>query len=266
MNEFSFSEQQAFLRKAIKTLGLTREGFSKMLNISIRRLNSWLLPTNSNGFRFADHAVLDRIYQVLRENSIKDGFITQLATLSSVVPIIYCEDLGFNYPSLYMVCCECESVDLQTGELNGLKERYIKYSLSDTDIPTAQNERIISVTPVSSLIEDSEAGWVFIREHRSIDRLDAYMSCIFEGSTESTCASVMVYTMADRIFSIYQIRKSELPNPEFDKTLSGLIIYGSDSYFRINTFFNGMIEEPRELIIDSNGNRVNSKFAHSLQP
>lgn len=55
--------QQDFLRDAMQSLSMTRKQFAGRLNTSERRLNNWLLPTTSSGYRELDPA----IWQFVRE-------------------------------------------------------------------------------------------------------------------------------------------------------------------------------------------------------
>jgi hypothetical protein len=46
--------QQEFLRHAMETLGMTRDEFAERIGAARRRLDTWLLPSESNGFRELD--------------------------------------------------------------------------------------------------------------------------------------------------------------------------------------------------------------------
>lgn len=55
--------QQDFLRDAMQSLSMTRKQLAARLNTSERRLNNWLLPTTSTGYRELDPT----IWQFIRE-------------------------------------------------------------------------------------------------------------------------------------------------------------------------------------------------------
>ena len=55
--------QQEFLRDAMSRLGMTRKEFAARLNTTERRLDNWLLPFDSGGFREMDSVV----WQFVRE-------------------------------------------------------------------------------------------------------------------------------------------------------------------------------------------------------
>lgn len=64
--------QQEFLRQAMTTLGLTREQFAKRLGTSKRRVDNWLLPTDSKEFRSMDDMVWNFVREILSNNQNKD--------------------------------------------------------------------------------------------------------------------------------------------------------------------------------------------------
>lgn len=55
--------QQDFLRDAMQRLSMTRKQLAARLSTSERRLNNWLLPTTSAGYRELDPT----IWQFIRE-------------------------------------------------------------------------------------------------------------------------------------------------------------------------------------------------------
>jgi len=57
--------QQAFLRDAMDRLGLTRDGFAERLGATRRRLDNWLLPATSTGFRELDPVVWKFVREIL---------------------------------------------------------------------------------------------------------------------------------------------------------------------------------------------------------
>jgi aspartate carbamoyltransferase catalytic subunit len=57
--------QQDFLREAMITLGMTRDQFSDRIGISRRRLDNWLLPSDSQGFREMDTMAWKFVHEIL---------------------------------------------------------------------------------------------------------------------------------------------------------------------------------------------------------
>lgn len=57
--------QQEFLREAMEKLGMTREGFAVRICASKRRLDTWLLPSESKGFRELDPTIWQFIREIL---------------------------------------------------------------------------------------------------------------------------------------------------------------------------------------------------------
>jgi len=57
--------QQDFLRNAMETLEMTRDQFAERLGTSRRRLDNWLLPTDSGGFREMDEMAWKFISEIL---------------------------------------------------------------------------------------------------------------------------------------------------------------------------------------------------------
>jgi aspartate carbamoyltransferase catalytic subunit len=62
--------QQEFLRDAMATLDMTRDQFADRIGTSRRRLDNWLLPSDSKGFREMDEMAWKFIREVL-SNSLK---------------------------------------------------------------------------------------------------------------------------------------------------------------------------------------------------
>ena len=57
--------QQDFLREAMQRLDMTREQFASPLGASRRRLDNWLLPSDSSGFRELDPVVWTFVREIL---------------------------------------------------------------------------------------------------------------------------------------------------------------------------------------------------------
>ena len=57
--------QQEFLRDAMERLGMTREAFAERICASKRRLDTWLLPSESKGFRELDPTIWQFIREIL---------------------------------------------------------------------------------------------------------------------------------------------------------------------------------------------------------
>ena len=58
--------QQEFLRDAMKQLGMTRQQFADRLGLtSVYRLNNWLLPSESSGFRELDPVIWQFVREIL---------------------------------------------------------------------------------------------------------------------------------------------------------------------------------------------------------
>ena len=57
--------QQEFLRDAMKRLGMTRQKFADRICASKRRLDSWLLPSESKEFRELDPTIWQFIREIL---------------------------------------------------------------------------------------------------------------------------------------------------------------------------------------------------------
>ena len=57
--------QQEFLRETMATLGMTRDQFADRIGTSRRRLDNWLLPSESKGFREMDEMAWKFIHEIL---------------------------------------------------------------------------------------------------------------------------------------------------------------------------------------------------------
>lgn len=57
--------QQEFLRDAMTQLGMTRQQFADRICASKRRLDSWLLPSESKEFRELDSTIWQFVREIL---------------------------------------------------------------------------------------------------------------------------------------------------------------------------------------------------------
>lgn len=57
--------QQEFLRHAMTALDMTRDQFADRIGTSRRRLDNWLLPSDSKGFREMDEMAWKFIREIL---------------------------------------------------------------------------------------------------------------------------------------------------------------------------------------------------------
>lgn len=57
--------QQEFLRHAMDRLGMTRDQFAERIGASRRRLDTWLLPSDSKGFRELDSVAWKFVREIL---------------------------------------------------------------------------------------------------------------------------------------------------------------------------------------------------------
>lgn len=57
--------QQDFLRRAMELLEMTRDQFAERIGASRRRLDTWLLPSDSKGFRELDSVAWKFIREIL---------------------------------------------------------------------------------------------------------------------------------------------------------------------------------------------------------
>jgi aspartate carbamoyltransferase catalytic subunit len=61
--------QQEFLRNAMTKLGMTRDEFADRIGTNRRRLDNWLLPSDSNGFREMDEMAWKFIREILQHEA-----------------------------------------------------------------------------------------------------------------------------------------------------------------------------------------------------
>lgn len=63
--------QQDFLRDAMATLGMTRDQFADRLGTTRRRLDNWLLPCDSKGYREMDEIAWAFIREIMSHSPNK---------------------------------------------------------------------------------------------------------------------------------------------------------------------------------------------------
>jgi aspartate carbamoyltransferase catalytic subunit len=59
-------KQQEFLRDAMQRLGMTREQFAERIGTAKRRLDNWLVPSESKEFREMDGIVWKYVREILQ--------------------------------------------------------------------------------------------------------------------------------------------------------------------------------------------------------
>lgn len=64
--------QQEFLRHAMEQLDMTRDEFAARIGTTRRRLDNWLLPTESSGFREMDQMAWKYIREILHSAKKRD--------------------------------------------------------------------------------------------------------------------------------------------------------------------------------------------------
>jgi hypothetical protein len=65
MNERPIAQQE-FLRDAMTTLNMTRDEFAERIGTTRRRIDNWLLPSDSKGFREMDEMAWKFIREILK--------------------------------------------------------------------------------------------------------------------------------------------------------------------------------------------------------
>ena len=63
--------QQEFLRDAMIALDLTRDGLAERIGTNRRRLDNWLLPSDSKGYRDMDEMAWKFISEILQNRKRK---------------------------------------------------------------------------------------------------------------------------------------------------------------------------------------------------
>lgn len=59
--------QQEFLRDAMTTLNMTRDAFAERIGTTRRRIDNWLLPSDSKGYREMDEMAWKFIREILQQ-------------------------------------------------------------------------------------------------------------------------------------------------------------------------------------------------------
>lgn len=70
MNQTTIAQQQ-FLRDAMTKLDMTRDEFADRIGTNRRRLDNWLLPSDSKGFREMDEMAWKFIREILQHTKKK---------------------------------------------------------------------------------------------------------------------------------------------------------------------------------------------------
>ncbi|MFC5473233.1 aspartate carbamoyltransferase [Paraherbaspirillum soli] len=135
------SEQQAFLRDAMRRLNLTREAFSDRIGIRKRALDTWLLPDTSGEFRVMPEMVTKFVGEILQRETGQNP-ITQSVYIAKNEPLR--SRIGFNgKPQLISV------------------EQFSRDSLEDLFRITDMMQPIARRQKVSRILEGAVLGNLF---------------------------------------------------------------------------------------------------------
>lgn len=239
--------QQSILRQAMRNIELSKNGFAKAFNISRRKLDSWLLPKDSPGFTEMPLEMQGVIYNTMRAQELKESRDVMEGTLSPDVSAIHSDTFDFDFPTLYRITYASEG----GYEMRGIpRPVWIDdpddvsiihgYALCETpDISHHKKLRIIKSEPVLTRNNEDDAGHLFINEHRSLDRSDAFIKAIINTQMENFWHDMptVVYSFKGRIFTLIWLSN---PQDENDYKTS----YTSDMYLKIITphVFHGRAE------------------------
>jgi len=218
--------QQSILRHAMQTLGLSRDSFAMRIAVTRRCLDSWLLPDNSTGFRRMNPKVQDVIFNILREQELEDSSEIQEGMISPVVPVIHCDRFNFNFPTLYRITYTVDGIDFEIGLHDPSKDCLdYGYALCDTAETPCSNMRVLRAEPIKSRNTEHDHGWLYITEHRSLDRADAHSHAILNTLLDYPMGTFTLYRLDGHIFSLCW-----LSNPARDSMQDCMTVYSSDKY------------------------------------
>lgn len=253
--------QQNLLRYAMQITNKSRKEFAELFGITQRSLNSWLLPDDSNGFRPMDIRYQDYVQTLLTELSLQEINAILVGELSDRVPIIHCDKFDFNFPTIFRLTMNVNAVN-ERGERAPEKDyQRIKYSLAAT-IPKDRLERnsqqIIKAEPVTKRNTPDDWGWLYITEHRTIERADAYLQGINDMVMDPRVRIENgMYKFGGRFFTLTHTEK-----PHGEDVPNLLTLYRSDEYFEIAHFnIGGKIklhvrENEWRLTVDAEGKKA----------
>jgi hypothetical protein len=168
--------QQTLLRTAMQKLSFSRDKFANLLGISRRRLDSWLLPKGSSGFRTMTIDLQTVIFNKIREFELQERELNP-GTLSLLVPTILSDTFDFDFPTLYRVKYLCTGF-AETGEDDPSRNTFhFSYTLSDSPLlrGLAVNNHFVEAEPVQFRNTEFDTGRVIIAEHRTLERADAFI-------------------------------------------------------------------------------------------
>ena len=165
--------QQDLVRQTLTATGWTRNRLAEELAVTKRRIDSWLLPSESRQGRAMDLSDHRKVEAVLiealkRQAAIKGG--RRNLTNTTGEPRVFCEQANIYFPTLYRAIV----LELDTDELKGLVKntnvQVVSYSLDPAelmlDIPGLKPPLI---EPISHLDPELDLDCVSITHLRNQD-------------------------------------------------------------------------------------------------
>lgn len=218
--------QQNILRHAMKNLELSRIEFATKFNISTRRLDSWLLPDDSSGFRQMPYEFQNVVFGALREEEMKAAHGVTAGTADERVSTIHCDSFDFDFPTLYRITYAILMVDENTGEIQK-EHREIRhgYSLCNNPSPCIGNAETLSSEPVYTRNTKTDSGRLYINEHRNMDRAEAFINAFVITQGEEFFFSIdqVFYSFNGRLFTLVWL-------PDYDNEMDSTTNYYADTY------------------------------------
>lgn len=254
--------QQQLLRYAIQCTGTTRKEFAELLAINPRRLNSWLLPQDSRGFRPMDIEYQAEVHRIMIEVQMEQQHHILDGEISPNVPIIHCELFDFNFPTIYRLTLRVHAVN-QQGEPDPAKDwQAIEYSLTPNvpaEVLAHVSQSLIKAEPVHKRNSPDDWGWLYVSEHRSLDRAESYIDGMQEALMNPQFRSAYrTYRFGGRYFTLAHTDK-----PAGTDVKDLLTLYRSDKYFEMayrnpDLFRPGsyILENEWRLVLDADGNET----------
>lgn len=225
-------QQQPFVRRALKLLEMRRKDLAVKMDISQRRLDAWLLPNDSPGYRKMPQEIHGAVCDLLRAKVVEKNRGVKEATFSSLVAPVFCDKFQFTFPTLYRFSysSDDDEISLECYKKNqpiiyptpANTFDHCTYSLSEN----SQDGKIFRgfVEPVAARNKPIDSGWVYVLEHRTIERADAALRSFFLTHGKIEGCSAQLYYFGGKIFTIWRVATP----------VKGLVdvatIYASDEY------------------------------------
>lgn len=226
-------------------LGLSRRELAERCDFEKRALDSWLLPSESKGYRRAPPEVLEKLQKLELEATLaKRGFYE--GSLSKIVPVVATRSPTIIFPTVYRHSIRS---DVSDGE-------EVRLTFDPAPMGRARRRSSDVVRPLGPFLSgddpmlDEGGAWLMIQEHKNLDALNGYFNAIYRSFDFEVRSTISGCFFMGSLFTLHLMPTP--PGARYDV----LTQYSSDTHWVESKEDGGVYESVAVIRLDGRGERV----------